>query len=101
MRRRHGAVAGNTPDDPLEQAELVPHRRAAGLAVALQKRLNALEVGGIDDAGVLAVVDLVLVADLVDVRDVGQQPVQAGPGERLAARISTKKLVESGRVMLI
>jgi hypothetical protein len=79
-------VAGDATDQALVASrELVPHRGPAGPAVAAEQGLDAGERVGLDDGGVFAVVDLVLVADLADVRDVGQQAVQGRSVERLAA----------------
>src|SRR5262245_43641832 len=88
MGRRHAAVARYAAHQPFEErAELVADRGAARTAVALQKGLHPLPDAGVDDGGVLPVMDLVLVANLADVGDVGEELVQVGPCERLAAAL--------------
>jgi hypothetical protein len=73
VRRRHGAATGDAAHDPLEQGtELVPHRRPARAAVAFEQGLHPLPDAGVHDSRVFAVVDLVLVARLADVGDVGE-----------------------------
>jgi hypothetical protein len=51
----------------------------------LKQRLHALPEFSADNRGMLAVVNLVLVLDPAQVRDVGKQLEQAGLGERQAA----------------
>jgi len=73
VRGRHGAATGDAADDALKQgAELVPHRRSSGAPVAFEQGLHPLPDAGVHDSRVFAVVDLVLVARLADVGDVGE-----------------------------
>jgi hypothetical protein len=53
-----------------KNAEAVPRRAAAAAAVLLQEALRALPSGGVHQGGLLAVVDLALVAHLARVGDV-------------------------------
>ena len=46
----------------------------------------------VHDGGVFAVVDFVLVTDLADVGDVGEQLVQARPGEQLFAALFNRRV---------
>ena len=66
-----------------QRTELVADRGAAGGTVAAEQGLGPLEDGRVDDPCVLAVVDLVLVAHLPRIGDVGDQLVEAGPGKPL------------------
>lgn len=56
---------------------LVADGSAAGVAIALQERLGPLEELVGHNGFVFAIVDLVLVFDLADVRDVSKQRVEA------------------------
>jgi hypothetical protein len=89
VRRRHGAAARRAAQQALEQGvELGADRGTALAAVALQQRLHLLPCVGVHDGGVLAGVDLSLVAHLAEVRDVGQELVQRRLGERPAAALA-------------
>ena len=68
-------------------AVLVADGSATGVAVALQERLGLLEQLVGYDGLVLAVMDLVLVLDLANVGDVGEQRIEAVLGEQLAAAL--------------
>jgi hypothetical protein len=61
--------------------------RRAGLVVGAGLGEHLLPQGGVHDGGVLAIVDLVLVAHLAGVGHVGQQAVQARLGETLPAAL--------------
>src|SRR5262249_23918348 len=91
VRRRHGAAAGGAMQQALEQgAGLVADGDAAAAAVTAQQRLDALPGGHVDYGRVLALVDLVLVAHLAGVGDVGQQPVEVGLAEGAAAAVPAR-----------
>ena len=64
-----------------QSTELVPRLPAPGPALVPELGLHLLPDIGRDDGRLLAVVEFVLVVDLADVGDPGQQPVQVGFGE--------------------
>jgi hypothetical protein len=71
---------------PLEQGgEAVPAGWTDRRAVATQQRLHSPEGVAIDEGGLLALVDLVLVAYIAGVDNVAEQTMQAGLGEGTAA----------------
>jgi hypothetical protein len=63
---------GRNVDEWKQRAELVADGRTTAAAVPLQHGLHLLPDDRVDDGGVFAVVDLVLVARLADVGDVGE-----------------------------
>jgi hypothetical protein len=83
---RHRTVAGDAPQQPLqERPELVADRCATRSAVAPEGILNLLEDARIDDRRLFAIVDFGLVTHLAGVDDVGEQVVQGVAVERLTA----------------
>jgi hypothetical protein len=88
VRGRHRAAARRAPQQALEQrAELVAHVTAAASVVALEESLRFVPGVLVDAGGVFAGVLLALVPDLARVDGVGQQAVQRGLGEGLAAAL--------------
>ncbi len=84
----HRAAAGRAAHQALEQrAVLVTNVFAAAVAVAAQHGLHAPEQVLADDRVVLALVDLVVVADLPEVDDIRQHAEQCRLVERLAAAL--------------
>jgi hypothetical protein len=65
----------------------VSRRTTASSLAAAEQLLGLPEHGRIDEGGLLAVVDLVLVTHLAGVQHVRQQPAQADPGERFSAAL--------------
>src|SRR5437016_4909613 len=86
MDGRQGTATGNTMQQAFQQGPgTVVGDGSSARAVVLQERLHLSPDGGIDDGRVFAIIDLVLVLDLADIKDVGQQFVQTWLGEALAA----------------
>jgi len=84
--RRHGAAARHAAQQTLQQGlPRMARPRLGRPAMLAQHFLNALPNPGLEDARVLAGMDLLLVADLADIGDVGQKLVQARLGEWPAA----------------
>jgi hypothetical protein len=68
----HSAVAGGAAEQSAQESTvLVTRAGAVAVAVLLQQFLHAVKQGSVDDRLLLAFVDLVLVADLAELRDVG------------------------------
>ena len=81
MRQPHGGSEQSLEQGP----EAVTDQRSLALAMRAQPVLHLLPKLFANDALVLAVVDLALVLDAADIDHVGQQQVQAGLGEGIAA----------------
>jgi hypothetical protein len=89
VRRRHRAAARTAAQQAAQQRrDRVAGGGTAADGAAVQQLAGAAEGGGVDEGWLLAVVQLVLVADLAGVQDVAQQPPQPRPGERLAAAVT-------------
>ena len=85
--RGHGVTAQTAKEQPLEQGiGLLMSVRLAAAVVAKQV-LDLIPNSVSDDGLVFAVVDLVLIANLAQVGDVGEELVQRALGERPAATL--------------
>src|SRR5207247_9321248 len=82
----NGGATSNAVQPAFQQSPgMVARHGDTAPAMLLQVHLHLLPYGRIDNGGMLAVVDFVLMLDLADVEDIGQQLVQACLGERSTA----------------
>src|SRR5207247_8034766 len=82
----NGGATSNAVQPAFQQSPgMVARHGDTAPAMLLQVRLHLLPYGRVDNGGMRAVVDFVLMFDLADVEDIGQQLVQAWLGERSPA----------------
>ena len=82
VRGRHGAAARHAVQQTLEQSsKAVAGHGSLGLALGVQQVLDLLPEPLGYDGAVLAEVNGAFVLDVAGIKHIGQQLVQAGPGE--------------------